>query len=165
MRRQAFVALATAGLVKTNAAPGRRLGGSIFLKSDDPVALAREHRRLGYSTAYCPALSVGQPEKIAAVRQAFANQNDEAQPVRAKFTIEMMGWMPPDGPDAYLRLKDAGAPGRSGPGPHPHLPDTPGAESRSPRPASRRIGLRPASAPAFLPGDCYLWLPRWIRSV
>ena len=30
------------------------LGGPIFLKSDDPRELAREHRRLGYNAALCP---------------------------------------------------------------------------------------------------------------
>ena len=31
-----------------------RLGGPIFLKSDDPAELAQEHRRLGYRAAYVP---------------------------------------------------------------------------------------------------------------
>lgn len=29
---------------------------------------------------------------------------DSVKPIRAKFTIEMMGWAPPDGPDSYLKL-------------------------------------------------------------
>ena len=29
---------------------------------------------------------------------------DEVKPKRTKFTIEMMGWSLPDGPDAYLKL-------------------------------------------------------------
>src|SRR5512134_125660 len=29
---------------------------------------------------------------------------DEVKPTRTKFTLEMMGWSLPDGPDAYLRL-------------------------------------------------------------
>ena len=52
-----------------------RLGGPIFLKSDDPVELAKEHRRLGYSAAYVPAVKVGETAKIQAIRKAFAEQN------------------------------------------------------------------------------------------
>ena len=32
---------------------------------------------------------------------------DSVKPVRTKFTIEMMGWSVPDGPDAYLKLISA----------------------------------------------------------
>jgi sugar phosphate isomerase/epimerase len=52
-----------------------RLGGPIFLKSDDPTELAKEHRRLGYSAAYVPAVKVGETAKIQALRKAFAEQN------------------------------------------------------------------------------------------
>ncbi|GAB3925363.1 sugar phosphate isomerase/epimerase family protein [Larkinella terrae] len=52
-----------------------RLGGPIFLKSDDPEELAREHRRLNYSSAYVPAVKNAETEKIAAIRKAFAAQN------------------------------------------------------------------------------------------
>lgn len=51
------------------------LGGPIFLKSDDPVELAKEHRRLGYSAAYVPTVKVGETTKIQAIRKAFAEQN------------------------------------------------------------------------------------------
>ncbi len=159
-----------------------RLGGPIFLKSDDPAELAREHRKLGYSAAYCPAVKPGDRERIAAIEKAFAAENvviaevgawvnlldpdpdkraknlayvaerlaladaigarccvdiagsyddkvwygphpdnlsrkffdatvencrkliDQVKPTRTKFTIEMMGWNIPDGPDSYLRL-------------------------------------------------------------
>src|SRR5436190_4856178 len=49
-----------------------RLGGPIFLKSDDPGELAREHRRLGYSAAYCPAATVADGDRIRAIKAAFA---------------------------------------------------------------------------------------------
>ncbi len=49
-----------------------RLGGPIFLKSDDPGELAREHRRLGYSAAYCPAATVTDGDRIRAIKAAFA---------------------------------------------------------------------------------------------
>ncbi len=160
-----------------------RLGAPIFLKSDDPAALAREHRRLGYSAAYCPQIAaVKDPDLIGAIQKAFAAENvviaevgawknmldpdaekrrqnleyvvercalaeavgarccvdiagsynpdswygpnpknlskeffdatvencrhviDSVKPTRTRFTIEMMGWNIPDGPDSYLQL-------------------------------------------------------------
>src|SRR5689334_2185053 len=53
-----------------------RLGAPVFLKSDDPRELAREHRRLGYSAAYCPkAATVDNPALLAEIRKAFAAEN------------------------------------------------------------------------------------------
>ena len=52
-----------------------RLGGPIFLKSDDPREMAREHRRLGYSAAYCPAAKATDSDRIRAIRDAFAAEN------------------------------------------------------------------------------------------
>jgi sugar phosphate isomerase/epimerase len=52
-----------------------RLGGPIFLKSDDPDELAREHRRLHYSSAYVPTVNLADTDKINAIRKAFAAQN------------------------------------------------------------------------------------------
>ncbi len=52
-----------------------RFGGPIFLKSDDPEVLAREHRRLGYSAAYCPSVKLQDTDKIRAIEKAFAAQN------------------------------------------------------------------------------------------
>lgn len=51
-----------------------RLGGPIFLKSDDPAELAREHRRLGYAAAYCPNIPLKDKEKIRATEAAFAKE-------------------------------------------------------------------------------------------
>ena len=61
--RRSFLALAAAAAASKLQAAGTpiRLGGPIFLKSDDPAALAREHRRLGYSAAYCPAIATVTP--------------------------------------------------------------------------------------------------------
>ena len=156
-----------------------RLGGPIFLKSSDPVELAKEHRRLGYSASYCPATTLAD---AARVEKAFAAEDvviaevgawknmldpdpvkrkenlayvtercaladavaarccvdiagsyhpdvwyglhpknvskeffdatvencrkviDAVKPKRTKFTIEMMPWSLPDGPDAYVDL-------------------------------------------------------------
>ncbi len=160
-----------------------RLGGPIFLNSQDPVELAREHRRLGYRAAYCPAMAtLDDTTRLAAIVKAYAAEDvviaevgawrnmldadpntrranldyvsqrlalaeaigarncvdiagsfhpklwdgpdprnyskqffdatvencrkviDAVKPKRTKFTIEMMPWAPPDGPDAYLQL-------------------------------------------------------------
>jgi sugar phosphate isomerase/epimerase len=159
-----------------------RLGGPIFLKSDDPAALAREHRTWGYSAAYCPNAAVEDGDRVRAIREAFAREQvviaevgawrnmldpdektraenlayviqrmalaeavearccvniagsynptvwygphpenlsktffdatvancrtiiDAVKPRRTTFSIEMMGWSLPDGPDAYLKL-------------------------------------------------------------
>jgi sugar phosphate isomerase/epimerase len=164
------------------ASAGVRLGGPIFLKSDDPVELAREHRRLGYRAAYCPAVKLEDSAHIRAVEKAFAAENvvisevgawvnlldpdvekrrknveyvtqrlalaeavgalccvdiagsynpkvwygphaknfseeffdgtvensrkliDAVKPKRTTFTLEIMGWALPSGPDEYLKL-------------------------------------------------------------
>jgi sugar phosphate isomerase/epimerase len=193
MDRRAFLARsAAAGVdfalspILTSAADSKsviRLGGPIFLKSDDPVALAREHRRLGYSAAYCPEIAtIADSRLLNEISRAFAAENvliaevgawknlldpdpvkrrenldyvtqrcaladavgalccvdiagsynpsswygpdpknlsreffdatvencrhilDAVKPTRTRFTIEMMGWNLPDGPDAYLEL-------------------------------------------------------------
>jgi sugar phosphate isomerase/epimerase len=159
-----------------------RLGGPIFLKAEDPGELAREHRRLGYSAAYCPAVRVDDGDRLRAIRTAFAAADvaiaevgawrnmldpdpqkradnlryvterlviadavgarccvdiagsynptvwygphpknlsqeffdatvencrrviDAVKPRATTFSIEMMGWSVPDGPDSYLKL-------------------------------------------------------------
>lgn len=50
------------------------IGGPIFLKSEDPAELAREHRRLGYSAAYCPLVKVSDKERLRAIEAAFAKE-------------------------------------------------------------------------------------------
>ena len=181
--RRAFLgSLAAVPLARARAPRPIRLGGPIFLKSDDPVALAREHRRLGYSAAYCPPASVSDDDRVRAIREAFAAEDvviaevgawrnmldpdlttraanvayvterlalaeavaarccvdiagsfdptvwygphpknlsqeffdltvencrkviDAVKPRRTTFSIEMMGWSLPDGPDEYVKL-------------------------------------------------------------
>ncbi|GAA4450850.1 hypothetical protein GCM10023189_12110 [Nibrella saemangeumensis] len=178
--------LMVSGTALSKTAPNAlRLGGPIFLKSDDPAELAREHRRLGYSAAYVPAVDGKDSAKIRAFEKAFAEQNvviaevgawvnmldldpekraknltyvterlaladavgaltcvniagsynpkkwdgpdarnvskeffdatvencrkviDAVKPKRAKFSLEMMGWSLPDGPDSYLKFLKA----------------------------------------------------------
>lgn len=49
-----------------------RLGGPIFVKSDDPAVLAKAHRDLGYRAAYAPSdLSVRDQDRIAAWVKEF----------------------------------------------------------------------------------------------
>jgi sugar phosphate isomerase/epimerase len=53
-----------------------RLGGPIFLKSEDPAVLAKAHRDLGYRAAYAPAdLSVNDHDRIAGMVREFARQD------------------------------------------------------------------------------------------
>ncbi|WP_031497064.1 sugar phosphate isomerase/epimerase family protein [Bryobacter aggregatus] len=50
------------------------IGGPVFLKSDDPAELAREHRRLGYSAAYCPPVRIHEKERLRAIEAAYAKE-------------------------------------------------------------------------------------------
>jgi sugar phosphate isomerase/epimerase len=73
--RRNFAAAGLAPVLARAAAPaaGRpiRLGGPIFLKTDDPREMAREHRRLGYAAAYCPNATVEDSAKCKAIEAAF----------------------------------------------------------------------------------------------
>ena len=52
-----------------------RLGGPIFLDSEDPAALAREHRRLGYRAAYVPKVELHDRYRIKAIIKEFSSQD------------------------------------------------------------------------------------------
>src|ERR671937_2910680 len=52
-----------------------RLGGPIFKKSHDPRELAREHRRLGYSAAYCPMAKASDTDRVREIEKGFAAEN------------------------------------------------------------------------------------------
>ena len=52
-----------------------RLGGPVFTKSEDPVELAREHKKLGYSAAYCPKATVEETDRVRDIVKAFAAEN------------------------------------------------------------------------------------------
>src|SRR5437016_5495962 len=75
-RRRILPVLAAAGFGRGRAA-GRavRLGGPIFLKSDDPRELAREHKRLGYSAALCPRAKATDAARVRQIEKAFAAEN------------------------------------------------------------------------------------------
>jgi sugar phosphate isomerase/epimerase len=179
-RREALLAPAAFSLA--TATRPIRFGGPIFLRSDDPAELAREHRRLGYSAAYCPKIPIADRDRIRATEAAFQKENvvlaevgvwvnlldpdpatraenlrkvtegmaladevgarccvdiagsynpkvwygphpkntskeffdatvenvrkivDAVKPKRSAFSLEIMGWSLPDGPDTYLDL-------------------------------------------------------------
>jgi sugar phosphate isomerase/epimerase len=162
-----------------------RLGGPVFVDSDDPAELARAHRQLGYRAAYAPNVSLADKEKIKATVKEFGAQDvalaevgawvnlldpdpakrrknleyvterlalaeelgarccvdtagsynpdvwygphpdnlsqrffdatvenarkliDSVKPRRTTFTLEMMGWNLPAGPDDYVKLIQA----------------------------------------------------------
>jgi sugar phosphate isomerase/epimerase len=52
-----------------------RLGVSLDFKSDDPEIIARSYLTAGYSAAGCPRVSLDQPERIKAIREAFARHD------------------------------------------------------------------------------------------
>lgn len=49
-----------------------RLGGPIFIKSDDPGALAQAHLELGYRAAYAPNVKVSDKDRIKSVVREYA---------------------------------------------------------------------------------------------
>jgi sugar phosphate isomerase/epimerase len=75
MTRRTFLAASTLVLQAAPAAYPIRLGGPIFLQSTDPAEQAREHRRLGYSAAYCPKATVQDTALIDAIQKAFSAEN------------------------------------------------------------------------------------------
>lgn len=94
--RRTFTALTAAPLLAAAPLP-IRLGGPVFLKSEDPAELAREHRRLGYSAAYCPKLGINERDRIAATQKAFAAEN--------VVIAEVGAWINMMDPDAEKRSK------------------------------------------------------------
>ena len=85
LTRRTFLERSLAGLAAAGAAPlalaaGRNsaarhpiyLGGPVFDAPEDPEALARAHRALGYAAAYCPNVPLSDAARLRAVREAFA---------------------------------------------------------------------------------------------
>jgi sugar phosphate isomerase/epimerase len=97
-RRAALAATAGAALPASAAGRPIRLGGPIFLKSDDPRELAREHRRLGYSAAYCPNAKAEDSARCREIEKAFAAENVAIAEVGA--------WVNMLDPDADKRAKN-----------------------------------------------------------
>jgi len=159
-----------------------RLGGPVFVKTEEPGELARAHRALGYRAAYAPSVALTDKDRINAIVKEYAAQDvaiaevgawvnmldpdpekrrknlqyvterlalaeelgarccvdiagsynpdvwygphpdnftrkffdatvencrkvlDAVKPRRTTFTVEMMGWCQPTGPDEYVKL-------------------------------------------------------------
>jgi sugar phosphate isomerase/epimerase len=75
-----------------------RLGGPVFVKSEDPEVLARAHRDAGYRAAYVPAVELEDKERVRAVVQAFA--------ARDVVIAEVGAWVNMLGPDPSARRKN-----------------------------------------------------------
>jgi sugar phosphate isomerase/epimerase len=52
-----------------------RLGVGLELPSDDPQEVARAYVEAGYAAAVCPPVSLEQPERMRAIREAFARHD------------------------------------------------------------------------------------------
>jgi len=74
-RRTVLSALTIAPFLRAAAGRRIRLGGPIFLQSDDPEELAREHRKLGYGAATCPKATAEDSVRVRAIEKAFAGQD------------------------------------------------------------------------------------------
>src|SRR5215467_12556723 len=95
MTRRSLVA-ALGSLPIARGATGKiRLGGPVFLKSDDPRELAREHKRLGYSAALCPRARARDAVRVREIERAFA--------VEDVVIAEVGAWMNMLDPDSAKR--------------------------------------------------------------
>ena len=52
-----------------------RLGGPIFVKTEDPDELAAAHQQLGYRAAYCPKVDLNDSTRIRAITAAFSKRD------------------------------------------------------------------------------------------
>ncbi len=86
------------GQLRTSRDQPLRLGGPVFIKSDDPGEIAREHRRLGYRAAYGPIVELNDTDKIKAIVKEFA-ENDV-------IIAEVGGWCNMLDPDPEKRRKN-----------------------------------------------------------
>jgi sugar phosphate isomerase/epimerase len=75
-----------------------RLGGPIFVKSDDPAVLAEAHRALGYRAAYAPEVALTDKVKIQSVIKEFA--------ARDVVISEVGAWVNMMDPDPVKRRKN-----------------------------------------------------------
>ncbi len=60
---------------KSYAAGPLRLGGPIFVKSEDPDDLALAHQKLGYRAAYCPKVDLKDSARIQAIASAYSKRD------------------------------------------------------------------------------------------
>ena len=52
-----------------------RLGGPIFVKTEDPDELAAAHQKLGYRAAYCPKVDLKDSTRVRAIAAAFSKRD------------------------------------------------------------------------------------------
>ena len=101
----AFVATG-AGMANSLRIPGRpasrhrsfRLGGPVFVQSDDPAVLAEAHRALGYRAAYAPTVKLTDKVRIEAIIKEFAQ--------RDVVISEVGAWVNMMDPDTEKRRKN-----------------------------------------------------------
>jgi len=75
-----------------------RLGGPVFVNSDDPAELARAHRALGYRAAYAPDVSLPDKDRIKAILKEFV--------ARDVAIAEVGAWVNMLDPDPEKRRKN-----------------------------------------------------------
>ena len=97
-RRSLLALLSAAPLAQGFSGTRIRLGGPVFLQSDDPQELAHEHRRLGYSAGTCPKSTSGDKDRNRAIQQAFAKQD--------VIVAEVGAWVNMLDPDSEKRRKN-----------------------------------------------------------
>jgi sugar phosphate isomerase/epimerase len=63
-----------ANVIMPGATPIYTVGGQMgYREDDDPAALAQEHKRWGYTAAFCPDGKPGDTVRVNAIRKAFAD--------------------------------------------------------------------------------------------
>lgn len=76
--------IAVGGMLTTSPSPAAqpsnssgsiRLGAPVFESPQDPDALAKAHRDLGYRAAYCPQVDLNDKERIREISRAFAKHD------------------------------------------------------------------------------------------
>jgi len=77
-----------------------RLGVYLDTRSDDPEEIARAYIDAGYSTAVAPPVSLDQPERIHAIREAFARHDVMLAEVGHRRIVQSnaLGWPAPAQP-------------------------------------------------------------------
>lgn len=52
-----------------------RLGGPVFVDTNDPFELARAHKKLGYRAGYCPGVALEDKQRIKDIQEAFKKED------------------------------------------------------------------------------------------
>ena len=93
-------AVVAAAANKTAASSKRplRLGGPVFVDSQDPAVLAEAHRALGYRAAYVPDVKIGDRDRINAIMKEYAE--------RDVIIAEVGGWRNMLDPDLEKRRQN-----------------------------------------------------------